>query len=318
MLHSAKAGAPARKTSVQHFLMRMRNCWRLYVIFLLPLIYLVVFKYLPMYGAQIAFKSYRIADGIGNSPWAGFVHFERFFTSKDFGLVMRNTILISVYSLLAGFPIPILLAICLNYTRSERFKKLVQMVTYAPYFISTVVLVGMVMQFLAPRTGLFNNVRALFGLDSLNFMGEAQYFRTIYVWSGIWQGAGYGAVVYLAALAGIDPSLHEAAIVDGASKLRRIWHVDLPGIMPTAIILLILNTGQILNTGFEKILLLQNPVNMRTSEVIDSYVYSVGLASQTINFSYPTAVGLFKSVVCLIMIVTVNQIARRVGETSLW
>lgn len=309
---------PSRKSSWRKFWLRLSGSWQLYLIFLLPLAYIILFKYVPMYGAQIAFRDYKVNLGIVDSPWVGWKHFLRFFESKDFFPVLKNTVIVSLYGLLAGFPVPILLAVCLNYARSTIFKKSVQMITYAPYFISTVVLVGMLMQFLAPRAGIFNTVRGLFGMAPIDFMGRPEYFRTIYVWSGVWQSAGYNAVVYLAALAAIDPSLHEAAIVDGASKLRRIWHIDLPGIMPTAVILLILNTGQLLNTGFEKILLMQNPINLRTSEVIDSYVYTVGLASQTINFSYPTAVGLFKSVISLLLLVIVNQIAKRVSDYSLW
>lgn len=316
--NAEKKREPSRKKSWQKFWRRLCGSWQLYVIFLLPLAYIILFKYVPMYGAQIAFRDYKVNLGIVNSPWVGWKHFLRFFESKDFFPVLKNTVIISLYGLLAGFPVPILLAICLNYARSATFKKSVQMITYAPYFISTVVLVGMLMQFLAPRAGIFNSVRGLFGMAPIDFMGRPEYFRTIYVWSGVWQSAGYNAVVYLAALAAIDPSLHEAAIVDGASKLRRIWHIDLPGIMPTAVILLILNTGQLLNTGFEKILLMQNPINLRTSEVIDSYVYTVGLASQTINFSYPTAVGLFKSVISLLLLVIVNQVAKRVSDYSLW
>jgi putative aldouronate transport system permease protein len=297
---------------------RFIKCWQLYILFLLPLIYIIVFKYFPMYGAQIAFRDYKFTEGITSSPWVGFKHFVRFFESHEFWNLMKNTLGISLYNLAAGFPFPIILAIMLNYARSERYKKTVQMVTYAPYFISVVVMVSMVLQFLSPRVGIINVIREIFGLERVNFMGVPEYFKSIYVWSGIWQGAGYGAIIYLAALAAIDPTLHEAAIVDGANKVQRIWYIDLPGIMPTAVILLILNTGQILNTGFEKILLMQNPMNLRTSEVIDTFVYKVGLAAQTVNFSYPTAVGLFKSVVNLILIVIVNRIAKRTSESSLW
>ncbi len=307
-----------RKRGLSKGILDLKKCWQLYALFLLPLIYVIVFKYVPMYGAQIAFKDYKFTLGINASPWAGFKHFHRFFNSHEFWNLMSNTLGISIYNLVAGFPFPIILAILLNYARSDRFKKTVQMVTYAPYFISTVVMVSMVLQFLSPRVGIINVVREALGLERINFMGVPDYFKSIYVWSGIWQGTGYGAIVYLAALAGIDPSLHEAAIVDGANKVQRIRHIDIPGILPTAVILLILNTGQILNTGFEKILLMQNPMNMRTSEVIDTFVYQVGLASQTVNYSYPTAVGLFKSVVSLFLIIIVNKIAKRLGGSSLW
>ena len=307
-----------KRTGFSKVWLDLRKCWQLYALFLLPLIYVIIFKYIPMYGAQIAFKDYKFTAGISGSPWAGFKHFERFFTSREFWNLMKNTLGLSLYNLAAGFPFPIFLAILLNYARTERFKRTVQMVTYAPYFISTVVMVSMVLQFLSPRVGVINVVRELLGLERVNFMGVPEYFKSIYVWSGIWQGTGYGAIVYLAALAGIDPSLHEAAIVDGANKMQRIRHIDIPGILPTAVILLILNTGQILNTGFEKILLLQNPMNMRTSEVIDTFVYQVGLAAQTVNYSYPTAVGLLKSVVSLLLIAIVNNISKRLGGSSLW
>lgn len=319
MATTAAASGSTRKDNKKLSLgKRMLRGWQLYIMFLIPLIYLLLFKYGPMFGAQIAFKDYIVTKGIMGSPWVGFKHFERFFTSYEFTRIIGNTLIISVYGLLAGFPFPILLALMLNYMQNQRFKKTVQLVTYAPYFISTVVMVSMILQFLAPRTGIINNLLGLFGIQSTNFMGEAAYFRHIYVWSGVWQTAGYNAVIYLAALAGIDPSLHEAAIVDGASKLQRMWHIDLPGIAPTAVIMLILNTGQILNTGFEKIYLMQNSLNKNVSEVIDTYVYKIGLASAAVNFSYPTAIGLFKSVVGLILIVTVNSIAKKLGGQTLW
>lgn len=304
-----------RKTSVQS---KISRCWQLYLMFLVPFLYILIFKYGPMYGAQIAFKNFIITKGITESPWVGFKHFIRFFNSHEFLRLMKNTLGISIYNIAASFPFPIILALSLNYVGSKRYKKFVQMVTYAPYFISVVVLVSMLMQFTAPRTGIINHGRALLGLDRINYMGKPLLFKSMYVWSGIWQSCGYAAVIYLAALAGIDPCLHEAAIVDGATKIRRMWHIDIPGIMPTAVILLILNTGQILNVGFEKIYLMQNSLNLRTSEVIDTYVYKVGLASNSINFSYPTAIGLFKSLIGLLMIVLVNKIARRLGESSLW
>ena len=307
-----------KRTWLSDLKMRFFKCWQLYVLFLLPLLYIIIFKYYPMYGAKIAFRVFRFTDGITSSPWVGIKHFERFFNSHDFLNLMKNTLGISIYSLVAGFPFPIILAIMLNYTRNAYFKKTVQMVTYAPYFISTVVMVSMVLQFLSPRVGIINVIREIMGLDRVNFMGVPEYFKSVYVWSGIWQGTGYGAIIYLAALSSIDPTLHEAAIVDGANKFQRIWYIDLPGIIPTAVILLILSTGQILNTGFEKILLMQNPMNTRTSEVIDTYVYKVGLASKTINYSYPTAVGLFKSVVNLFLIVVVNRIAKKKSYSSLW
>ena len=292
--------------------------YQLYLILLAPMLYFVIFRYIPMYGAQIALKDFNAAEGIVGSPWVGFKHFTRFFQSHQFVRVLRNTIGISVYQLAAGFPIPIILAIALNNCEFRRFRKLTQMVTYAPHFISTVVLVGIVIQFLSPRFGIVNKLIAAVGLEPISFMGERALFKSIFVWSGVWQNAGWGTIIYLAALAGIDPAMHEAAVIDGATKLQRNIHIDFPGILPTAVILLILNVGQIMNVGFEKVFLMQNPLNIAASEVITTYVYKLGIASTIPNYSYAAAIGLFNSVVNLALIVTVNYIARRTGESSLW
>jgi putative aldouronate transport system permease protein len=292
--------------------------YQLYLIILLPVLYITIFHYIPMYGVQIAFKNFRAVDGIWGSPWVGFEHFEKFLGAYQFNRILRNTISISVYSLLAGFPIPIILALALNNMQNLAYKKTVQMVTYAPYFISTVVMVGMILQFLSPKFGIINQVVELFGFQPILFMSEPNYFSSIYVWSGIWQGAGWGSIIYLAALAGIDPTLHEAAIIDGATKLQRTFYIDIPGIMPTAVILLILNAGQIMNVGFEKVLLMQNSLNIQKSEVISTYVYKVGLASQIPRYSYGAAIGLFNAVINLVLMLIVNRIASRLTETSLW
>ncbi|MBD2845960.1 sugar ABC transporter permease [Paenibacillus sp. IB182496] len=292
--------------------------WQLYVLLLPTLAYLFIFQYYPMYGAQIAFKRYNVVAGIWESPWVGFDHFTRFFNSYDFWMIMRNTIGLSLYELIASFPMPIILALSLNYVRTQLIKKSVQMITYAPYFISVVVMVGMLMQFMDPRTGFINQLLGAFSIGPINFMAESSMFKSIFVWSAVWQNTGFACIIYLAALAGIDPTLHEAGVVDGASKLQRIWHIDLPGILPIAVVLLILNTGQMLNIGFEKVFLMQNPLNLSTSEIIDTYVYKVGLLSQAANFSFATAIGLFKSVVSLILLLTVNTIAKRAGQSSLW
>ncbi|WP_409348188.1 ABC transporter permease [Paenibacillus gyeongsangnamensis] len=271
-----------------------------------------------MYGAQIAFKNYIVTKGIWGSEWVGLKHFTRFFNSYDFWRLMNNTIVLSFYSLLAGFPFPIILALSLNYVKNKLFKQSVQMITYAPHFISVVVMVGIILELLDPRRGIVNIVIKALGLEAINFMGVPEYFKSIYVWSGIWQSVGFSCIIYLAALSSIDPALHESAVVDGASKLRRMWHIDLPGIMPIAIIMLIMNTGHVLDVGFEKVLLMQNPLNLRTSEVIDTYVYKVGLASQAMNYSYSSAIGLFKSVINLILLVIVNKIAQKTKQNSLW
>ena len=278
--------------------------------------YIVVFHYVPMYGVQIAFRQYNYYDGILGSQWIGLTHFETFFRSPMFLRLLGNTLTLSVYQLAAGFPFPILLAIAINESRFRLFKKTVQTVTYAPHFISMVVFISMVTQVLSLRSGILNHVIEALGGERINFMGIPELFQSIYVWSGVWQNTGYSAIIYLAALAGIDPTLHEAAIVDGATQFQRIRHIDIPGILPTIVILLILNTGQIMNVGFEKVFLLQNPLNIVRSEVIATYVYQVGLVSG--NFSFSAAVGLFNSIVNFILIISVNAIARRVGETSLW
>jgi putative aldouronate transport system permease protein len=306
----------ARPREGRKFFKRVRRHWQLYVLLLLPLLYLLIFHYWPMYGVQIAFRNYNPIKGFLGSPWVGWDHFERFFNTYDFLSTLRNTLVLSVYSLVAGFPFPILLALGLHYTAQKWFKNSVQMVAYAPYFISVVVMSGMILQFLAPNTGLINHIRAVFGLEDLNFMARPELFPHIYVWTGIWQTVGFGCVIYLAALSAVDPTLHEAAIIDGASKVQRMWHIDLPEIMPLAILLLVLSLGGILSSGFEKILLLQNPLNLRTSEVIDTYVYRVGLVSAIPNFSYATAIGLFKSVVGLVLVIVANQLASRFGRSS--
>jgi multiple sugar transport system permease protein/putative aldouronate transport system permease protein len=296
----------------------MMKVWQLYVLMALPFAYIIIFKYIPMYGAQIAFKNFIANKGILGSPWVGFDNFVRFFNSYEFWNIMGNTIGLSFYQLVAGFPFPILLALSLNYVMHEKFKKIVQMVTYAPHFISVVVMVGIIFQVLDPRIGIVGNIFRWLGFGSINLLGSADYFKSIYVWSGVWQNVGFSCIIYMAALAGIDPSLHEAAVVDGATKLRRMWHIDLPGIIPIAVILLILEVGRMLEIGFEKSFLMQNPLNLQSSEIVDTYVYKVGLASTAVNFSYSSAIGLFKNVINLILLLVVNRIAKKVSRNSLW
>ncbi|MCU6792535.1 ABC transporter permease subunit [Paenibacillus sp. WQ 127069] len=293
--------------------------WRNYqlYLFLLPtLIYFFIFSYIPMYGVTIAFKEFKPHLGILGSPWVGFEHFERFFRSDQFWSLIQNTLGLSIYQLAAGFPLPIILAILLNYAKFHRLKKTVQTMTYVPHFISTVVLVGMMSVLLSPQLGIVNVIIKSLGSDPVLFMADEDWFRSVYVWSGVWQNAGWGTIIYLAALAGIDPGLHEAAIVDGASKLRRIWHVDLPGIAPTIMILLILNMGSIMAVGFEKTFLMQNALNLATSEVISTYVYKVGLLSS--QYSFAATVGLFNSVINFMLLIIVNRTAKAFGQNSLW
>jgi multiple sugar transport system permease protein/putative aldouronate transport system permease protein len=295
----------------------IKHSWQLYAMLFLPLLWLTLFAYVPMYGAQIAFRDYNVVAGITGSPWVGLKHFDRFVHSYNFWPIMKNTLLLNLYQLAVSFPLPILFALGLNYVMRGWFRRTVQMVTYAPYFISTVVMVGLILQLLSPA-GLLNQLLGVVGIGPINFMGEPAYWKSIYVWSGVWQTMGFNCIIFLAALTSIDPTLHEAAVIDGANKLQRIRDIDLPGILPVVVILLILNLGFLLSTGFEKALLLQNPLNLGTSEVIDTYVYRVGLVSQVPNFSYAAAIGLFKAVIGLILIVGANQLARRLKAASLW
>lgn len=297
------------------------NIWKnkeLYLLLLFPLIYLIVFKYYPMYGAQIAFRKYSIAKGFYGSPWVGLANFEKFITSTQFSSIVTNTLVLSFYSLLAGFPIPILLALMLQYCRHYRFKKVVQMVTYAPHFISVVVLCGMLMQFLSPRFGFIAQFLKIIAGKTVDVMASPSAFRHIYVWSGVWQGMGWGSIIYLSALSAVDTQLHEAAKIDGAILLQRIWYIDIPCILPTVTIMLVLSCGNMMNVGYEKILLLQNDINLSTSQVISTYVYKIGIAGNMPNYSYSAAIGLFTAIINLILLSSVNFIAKRMGQSSLF
>ncbi len=293
--------------------------YQLYLIIFLPLAFIITFNYIPLYGVQIAFRDFRAVDGILGSNWVGLKYFYKFFNAYEFERAIRNTLEISIYSLIAGFPIPIILAISLNNSIGKGFKKTVQLVTYAPFFISTVVLVGIIIQFLSVADyGVVNNILKSLGMNSIMFMSRPEYFSSVYVWTSIWQGAGWSAIIYIAALSGIDQELYEAAEVDGASKLQRIVHIDIPGILPTIIIVLILSTGQIMNLGYEKVLLMQNALNISRSEVIATYVYKMGMASALPNYSYAAAIGLFNSVINFTLLVIVNRISQKYSDTSLW
>ena len=305
-------------TNLSPIFKRVKRDWQLYLLLLLPLVWLLVFRYVPMYGAQIAFKKYMVVEGIAGSPWVGFANFERFFNSAKFELIMVNTLVLSFYQLIGGFPFPIILALCLNQVRQRAFKKTVQLVTYAPHFISMVVLVGIMLQVFHPRIGLTAYFARILELDAPNWMGSRSAFPHVFVGSGLWQNVGFRAIIYLAVLATIDPTLHEAAVVDGASKLQRIWYIDLPGLLPTAMVLLVLQTGRVLNISFEKIYLMQNPLNIRVSEVISTYVYKVGLLSTVLDFSYGSAIGLLQGIVSLILILVVNRLARRLSGHGIW
>lgn len=289
--------------------------WQLYLLLLLPLAWVLIFRYWPMFGLQIAFKNFRISEGFVGSRWTGFKNFIDFLGDYSFERLLKNTVGISVYSLVAGFFPPIILAVALNECRHKFFTKTVQTVTYMPHFLSTVVVTSMIMQ-LCSYGGTINTIIKNMGGTPNNFLSVPEYFKSIYVWSGVWQNQGYNSIMYLAALSGISPELQEAAYVDGANVWQRIWHVDIPGIVPTAVILLILNSASILSVGYEKVYLLQNSLNMSASDVISTYVYRVGLIDM--NYSFSTAVGLFQSVISLVIMNIVNAISRKVTESSLW
>ena len=292
--------------------------YQLYLMLLVPVALVVIFCYWPMYGAQIAFKNYNIVGGVWGSPWAGVKWFERFVTGNMFWSTLENTLWLSLYSLFTGFPLSIVLALSLNCVRSRFYKKAIQMISYAPHFISVVVMTGILFQLFNARFGVIGRLLSFIANREVDIFLNPASFRHVYVWSGVWQGLGFGSIIYISVLSSVSPELHEAAIIDGATRLQRVRHIDFPAVLPTAIVMVILNTGGILNTGFEKVLLLQNSLNLATSEVIDTYSYKMGLASSMPNYSYGTAIGLFKSVVCFILLMIVNKIAQKCGDTSLW
>lgn len=298
---------------------KIRARWQLYLILLIPVLFVFVFQYLPMGGLIIAFKKYNFRAGILGSPWVGLDNFRKFFSYINFKKIIGNTLTVSFYSLLVGFPLPILFALLLNALPGRRYKKIIQTVTYIPHFISTVIMVAVIFQVLDYRTGLYGNLYMLFtGETAPNIMASGKNFRHLYVWSGIWQNIGYNSIMYFAALAGIDPSLHEAARIDGASRWQRIKYVDFPGILPTVSIMLILQVGRIMNVGYEKVLLMQNDLNIAYSEVISTYVYQVGLAAGVPNYSYSTAISLFNSVINLALLLTANKISRKVSDSGIF
>ncbi len=294
----------------------MKRDYQLYIMMLPVVVYLFIFAYIPIYGVQIAFKDYNVGQGILGSPWVGFDNFTRFFRSFQFWNVLKNTLVLSLYGLIAGFPIPILLALMVTQVRREGFKKFVQTVTYAPHFISEVVVVGMLFIFLSPTSGIVNIGLGKLGVQAVNFLAEPSMYKHLYVWSGVWQGAGWGSIIYIAALSAVSPELYEAARIDGASKFQQIVHIDFPSILPTATILLIMNAGSIMNQGAQKAFLMQTGTTAASQEIIATYVYKVGLIQN--QFSYSSAIGLFNNVINIILLVTVNTVSRRLSENSLW
>ncbi len=288
----------------------------LYVLLFPSIILLIMFAYIPMIGLVIAFKDYSPANGIINSPWVGFKYFTQFFNSVQFGTTMMNTLKISIYSIVVGFPLPILLALLCNQLRAGKFKKVFQVTTYLPHFISTMVMCGMIILFLSPNSGLIANIFKTLGWTMPNLLSKPDSFAGVYVWSDVWQHIGWDSIIYLAALSAIDPTYYEAATMDGASRMQKILNIDLPLLLPTAMILLILRAGSLLSIGFEKVLLLQNPLNLAGSEVISTYVYKVGMLN--FQYSYSTAIGLFNTVVNLIILLSVNWFSKRYTKTGLF
>ena len=294
----------------------MKRNWVLYLLLLPALIYIGTFNYAPMYGIQIAFRNFNFADGITGSPWAGWKWFKFFFNSAKCWPLIRNTLIISFYSVLAGFPVPILLALMLHNIPSTKFKRTAQTITYLPHFISLVVVVGMISCFTSINSGWINTLIESLGGERVYLMGKPEYYRHLYVWSGVWQEAGWGSIIYMAALTGVAPELHEAATIDGASKLQRIRHIDIPAILPTITIMLIMRCGSIMSVGFDKSYLMMNDLNMEVSEVIATYTYEMGLLSG--KYSYSTAISLFNNVINFVFLTAVNKFAKLVSGNSLW
>lgn len=310
-------------TEQQNGGMTLQSVWKytsrnrfLYMLLVPVVMYLIVFKYAPMAGEIIAFKNYRLADGLWNSPWVGLEQFEKLFSSRDFYIVLKNTLLLNLYTLLFGFPAPIILALMLNEVRVEWYKRTLQNLLYIPHFISWIVLGSIIYALLSPSTGILNYVLKGIGIEPIYFMADKVWWVISFIVSNIWKEAGFGTILYLAAMASIDPTLYEAAKMDGAGKIRQIWHVTLPGIRSTIAILLILQVGKMMDVGFEHVYALSNPTVISVSEVISTYVYKHGIVN--LQYSYTTALGLFQSVLALILMVSVNRFIKALGERGLW
>ena len=294
-----------------------RKNWVLYVMSLIPVSFLFVFAYMPMYGVQIAFKDYKLLSGFSGSTWVGLKHFSNFLQSPDFFGVLTNTISLSLYNLIL-FPLPIVLALSLTYVTSGKFRKTVQMITYIPHFLSVIVVCGMVIMFLDVHYGFIPAAMGLIGVDTGDLMASPRVFKHIMAWSNVWQNLGYSSILYVATLASVSPELHEAAIIDGASIWQRIWHVDLPGILPTVCLLLVMSIGNILNNDFERVLLLQNFLNQSKSEVITTYVYKLSFANTLPQYSYSSAVNLFTTIINIIMLFLANTVTNKINGMGLW
>jgi multiple sugar transport system permease protein/putative aldouronate transport system permease protein len=290
----------------------------LYLLLIIPVVYVAIFFFFSMYGVLMAFKRFTPRLGVWRSPWVGIYNFQRLFKSPIFFEILRNTLTISIYNLFASFPFAIVLALCVNHCIFPRFKKITQSLTFAPHFLSAVLMVGLLAQMLATRTGALNILFSSLGIPEINFLGSAILFPHVYVWAVIWQNTGYGAIIYISSLASVDPTYHEAAIIDGANLWQRVWHIDLPTIRPIIIIMLILSMGRILGVNFEMIYLMQNNLNTSTSEIISTYVYKVGIISSQPDYSFGTAIGLFQNLVGLTLTLTVNRIANKISGEGMF
>ena len=314
-LNKAAVSAYSRKPFGYRLVTEFKRDWQLHLLMLVPVLYIIIFAYVPMYGVQIAFKDYRIAAGIFGSEWVGMKWFVKFLTGFDCFMIIKNTLVISLYSMIAGFPLPILFALVGNALPCKRYVKFTQIISYLPHFLSTVILVSIVNMVLNPMTGLYGNLYRLLGGIGypVDVRSTAASFRHVYVWSGVWQGLGWGSIIYTAALTNVSLELHDAAIIDGATRWQRIWTIDFPCILPTAAMLLILNFGSIMSVGFEKVFLLQTDLNMSTSEVIQTYIYNKTMNDPR-DFSFGSAIGLFQSAVSCILMMLVNGITKKLSD----
>ena len=307
-------------TKKQYGILKWKNTIKkekhLWFLVLPGIIWYLIFAYAPMFGLAIAFQNFSPFKGFAESQWVGFMWFEQFFRSQFFWRLIQNTLLLNFYNIIFSFPVPILLALLLNEIRHSWYKKAAQTISYLPHFVSTVVVVGMITNFLSPVGGIVNLMIEKLGGGSINFMIKPEWFRPLYIMSEVWQGAGWGSIIYLAALSGIDTQLYEASIVDGANKWKQLWHISIPGILPTIIIMLIMNLGHILSIGYEKIILMYNTSTYETADVINTYVYRRGIVSG--EYSFGTAVGLFQSVINFVFIIAANRFSRKMTEVSLW
>lgn len=311
-----KAAAVQKKTNLRVY---MRRYWQLYALLLLPMVYLIVFKYVPMVYIQIAFKKYSIVESVWTMPWAdnhGFEYFIKAFKNRDFINALRNTLVLNLLDLVIGFPAPIIFALILNELVFKKFKRVVQTIAYMPHFLSWVIIYGLALQIFAPSTGFINMILSNLGFETIPFLNESRHWVATYIFLGVWQSFGWNSIVYLAAIAGINSELYEAASVDGAGRFKKMWHITLPGIKPTIVVLLVMNLGNILGSSFDRPFALQNNLVMDVAEVISTFVYKNGIKG--LQFSLTTAVGFFQSIICVIFLLLANWVSRKLGERGIW